>query len=139
MGGVAVICTALTVTAVPFVQPSLRLNFAGHPTEYLVPLSGVIALAYSLHLRRRQCDTAAFFASSLFILLMLASVTFGMYPYILISTTDPTLSLTVFNAATDSYGLTTGFAWFGVGFVLLLAYQIYVYSLFWGKTRSGVH
>jgi len=139
MGWVAAGCTTLTVTAVPFVQPSLRLNFAGHPMEYLVPLSGVIALTYSLYLRRRQRDTAAFFASSLFILLMLASVTFGMYPYILISTTDPTLSLTVFNAAADSYGLTTGFAWFGVGFVLLLAYQIYVYSLFWGKTRSDGH
>lgn len=139
MGGVAAVCTALTVTAVPFVQPSLRLNFAGHPMEYLVPMSGVIALAYSLYLRRRQHDTAAFFASSLFILLMLTSVTVGMYPYILISTTNPTLSLTVFNAATDSYGLTTGFAWFGVGFVLLLAYQVYVYSLFWGKTRSDGH
>lgn len=136
MGWVAAGCTALTVTAVPFVQPSLRLNFAGHPMEYLVPLSGVFALAYSLRLRRRQCDTAAFCASSLFILLMLTSVTFGMYPYILISTTDPTFSLTVFNAATDSYGLTTGFAWFGVGFLLMLAYQIYVYSRFWGKTRS---
>lgn len=139
MGWVAAGCTALTVTAVPFVQPSLRLNFAGHPMEYLVPLSGVVALATSLYFRRRQCDTAAFFASSFFILLMLASVTFGMYPYILISTTDPTLSLTVFNAATDSYGLTTGFAWFGIGFILLLAYQIYLHSLFWGKTRSDGH
>ncbi len=42
-------------------------------------------------------------------------------------------------ATTDSYGLKTGFAWFGVGFVLLLAYQIYVYSLFWDKTQSDVH
>jgi len=139
MGWVAVGCTALTVTAVPFVQPSLRLNFAGHPMEYLVPLSGVIALAYSLYLKRRRRDTAAFFASSLFILLMLASVTFGMYPYILISTTDPAFSLTVFNAATDSYGLSTGFAWFEVDFVLLLTYQIYVYSMFRVKTQSDVH
>lgn len=139
MGWVAVICTALTVTAVPFVQPSLALNFSGHPTEYLIPLSGAAALGCSLYLRRRRRDTAAFLASSLFILLMLSSVTFGMYPYILVSTTDPALSLTVFNAATDSYGLTTGLAWFGVGFMLMLAYQIYVYSRFWGKTRPDGH
>ncbi len=55
-----------------------------------------------------------------------------MYPYILIYTTAPTFSLTVFNAATDSYELPTGFAWSGVGFVLLLACQLYVYSLFLG-------
>ena len=139
MGWVSAGCTAFTVTAVPFVQPSLALNFAGHPMEYLVPLSGVAALAYGLYLRQRQRDTAVFFASTVFILLMLASVMFGMYPNILVSSTNPMFSLTVFNAATDSYGLTIGFAWFGVGFVLLLAYQVYVYSLFWGKTPSDVH
>lgn len=136
MGWVSAGCTLLTVTAVPFVQPSLRLNFSGHPMEYLVPLSGLFALGSSLYLRQRQRDTTAFLTSSIFILLMLASIMFGMYPYILVSTTDPALSLTVFNAATDSYGLTAGFAWFGVGFLLVVAYQSYVYSLFWGKTRS---
>lgn len=135
-GWVSAGCTVLTVTAVPFVQPSLRLNFAGHPMEYLVPLSGIFALGSSLYLRQRQRDTAAFLTSSLFILLMLTSVMFGMYPYILVSTTDPALSLTVFNAATDSYGLTTGVAWFGIGFLLVVAYQSYVYSLFRGKIRS---
>jgi len=136
LGWVSVGCTTLTVTAVYFVQPNLRLNFAGHPMEYLVPLAGLFALGSSLYFRQRQRDTAAFLTSSAFIFLMLTSVTFGMYPYILVSTTDPALSLTVFNTATDSYGLTAGFAWFGVGFLLVVAYQSYVYSLFWGKTRS---
>lgn len=65
---------------------------------------------------------------------MLASVTFGIYPYILVSTTDPIFSLTVFTAATDSYGLTTGIVWFGIGFMSVLTHQIYIYSLFQGKT-----
>jgi len=75
----------------------------------------------------------------LFILLMLLSVGFGMYPHLLVSTTDPALSLTVFNAATDSYGLAAGLAWFGVGFALFLAYQIYVHYLFWGKALADAH
>ncbi|MGC4095964.1 MAG: cytochrome d ubiquinol oxidase subunit II [Nitrospira sp.] len=129
-GRVSVGCTALTVTAVYFVQPNLRLNFAGHPMEYLVPLPGRFALGSSLYFQQRQRDTAAFLTSSAFIFLMLSSVTFGMYPYILVSTTDLALSLTVFNAATDSYGLTAGLVWVGVGFMLMLAYQTYVYSLF---------
>jgi cytochrome d ubiquinol oxidase subunit II len=139
MGWVSAGCTLLTMIAVPLVQPSLRLNFAGHPVEYLVPLSGVFALGSSLYLRHRRCDTAAFFASSLFILIMLASVAVGMYPYLLASTTDPALSLTVFNAATDSYGLTAGFGWFAVGFALILVYQMYVHYLFWGKARDDAH
>lgn len=136
LGWVSVGCTALSVIAVPMVQPNLRLNFSDHPVEYLAPLLGAVALGYSLYFRLRRRDVAAFLASSGFIFLMLVSVTFGMYPYVLVSSTDPALSLTVFNAATDSYGLTAGFAWFGIGFLLVVAYQTYVYSLFWGKTRS---
>lgn len=128
--------TAPTVMAVPMVQPSLALNFSRNPVVHLAPLIGAIALGYSLYFRLRRRDTSEFLASSLFIFLMLVSVMFGMYPYILVSTTDRAFSLTVFNASTDSYGLTTGIAWFGVGFLLILTYQIYLHSQFLGKTRS---
>lgn len=134
-GWASVGCTLLTVIAVPFVQPSLRLNFAGHPIEYLLPLTGLLALGGTLYLRRRQRDTAAFLASSLFILAMLGGVACGMYPHILVSTTDPALSLTVFNTATDSYGLAAGLVWFAVGFALVLAYQMYLHRAFRGKVR----
>lgn len=53
---------------------------------------------------------------------------FGMYPYILVSTTDLAFSLTVFNASADFSGLTTGIGWFGVGLLLILTYQVYLYS-----------
>ncbi len=128
--------TVLTVMAVPLVQPSLALNFSRNPVVYLAPLIGVIALGYSLYFRIRGRDTSAFLASSLFIFLMLVSVMFGMYPNILVSTTDQALSLTVHNAATDFYGLTAGISWFIGGFLLMLIYQIYLYSQFYGKTRS---
>lgn len=136
LGWVSVGYTVLTVMAVPLVQPSLALNFSRNPVVYLAPLIGAIALGYSLYFRIRRRDTSAFLASSVFIFLMLVSVMFGMYPYILVSTTDRTLSLTVYNAATDSYGLTTGIGWFAGGFLLILACQIYLYSQFFGKTRS---
>lgn len=128
--------TALTVMAVPMVQPSLALNFTRNPVVYLAPLIGAISLGYSLYFRLRRRDTSAFLASSVFIFLMLASVMFGMYPYILVSTTDRAFSLTVFNASTDSYGLTAGIGWFVGGFLLILAYQVYLHSQFFGKVRS---
>jgi cytochrome d ubiquinol oxidase subunit II len=136
LGWVSAGYTALTVMAVPLVQPSLALNFSRNPMVYLAPLIGVIALGYSLYFRIRGRDTSAFLASSVFIFLMLVSVMFGMYPNILVSTTDQALSLTVYNAATDSYGLTAGMGWFMGGFLLMLIYQIYLYSQFCGKTRA---
>lgn len=126
----------LTVSVVPYIQPSLALNFVGHPMECLVPLMGLSALVSSLILRGRHRDTAAFGASCFFILAMLGSVALGMYPHILIALADPALSVTAFNAATDSYGLQAGFSWFGIGFPLLLVYQICVYRLFWGKVQT---
>ena len=135
LGWVAAGYTALTVMAVPMVQPSLALNFSRNPVVYLAPLIGAIALGYSLYFRLCRRDTAAFLASSLFIFLMLVSVMFGMYPYILVATTDKAFSLTVFNASTDSYGLTAGIGWFVGGFLLILAYQIYLHSQFLGKVR----
>ena len=136
LGWMSVGCTTLTVMAVPMVQPNLSLNFSRHPVVYLAPVVGVIALGYSLYFRLRRRDASAFLASCVFIFLMLVSVMFGMYPYILVSTTDLRFSLTVFNASTDSYGLTTGIAWFAVGGLLILAYQIYLHCQFLGKTRS---
>jgi cytochrome bd ubiquinol oxidase subunit II len=138
-GWVAAGLTLVTVIAVPFVQPNLRLNFAGHPIEYLVPLSGLLALAGTLYLRRLQRDSAAFFASALFILAMLGSVAVGMYPHLLVSTTDPALSLTAFNASTDAYGMAAGLQWFLIGFFLVIGYQVYVHRLFRGKVQDNGH
>ena len=46
---------------------------------------------------------------------------------------DPGLSLTIHNVAAPPYGLAIGFAWWIPGFVLALAYSIFVYRHFRGK------
>lgn len=123
----------LTVVAVSFVQPSLRLDLVTHPTASLLPLTGIFALGGTLYFRKRQRDVEAFFASSLFILTMLGTVSVGMFPHILVATTDPSFSLTAFNAATDASGLAAGLSWFLTGFALVIVYQICAHRAFWGK------
>ena len=59
----------------------------------------------------------------------------GVYPNLLIATTDPANSLTAFNAATIPYGLRLGLIWFPVGISLVIAYQVYVYHAFRGKVQ----
>jgi cytochrome d ubiquinol oxidase subunit II len=125
----------LALASVPFVQPSFRLNYAAHPIGYFFPLLGVIALGAALEARRRDRDSAAFCAWSLFILAMLASTAWGSYPNILIATTDPANNLTIFNATAGAYGMQIGLWWFAIGFILVIAYQVYAHRAFWGKVR----
>jgi cytochrome d ubiquinol oxidase subunit II len=125
----------LALAAVPFVQPSFRLNYDAHPVGYLLPSIGVAALAATLELRRREHDLGAFCASSLLILAMLASTAWGSYPNILIATTGPANSLTVANATAGAYGMQVGFWWFLIGFSLVIAYQVYAHRAFRGKVK----
>jgi cytochrome d ubiquinol oxidase subunit II len=124
------------LVSLPFVQPLFHTNYAAHPIGYLFPFTGLAALGATIECRRRNLDAAAFAASSLFILAMLASTAWGSYPNLLIATPDPAYSLTIFNGATDGYGLQVGFWWFLVGLGLIVVYQVTVHRAFRGKVQS---
>jgi cytochrome d ubiquinol oxidase subunit II len=128
----------LAMLIIPFVQPLIPLNYQKHPQGYLFTIAGALALLAAIRLAGQQRDIGAFAASSLFILAMLGSVAWGCYPNILIATTDPSNSLTIFNATAGSYGLQVGVLWFAIAFVLVLAYQIYAHAAFWGKVRPAL-
>ena len=138
-GLVVVGLVALVLAATPFVQPTFRLNYVAHPIGFVFPFIGLAALVGALRFRRRDEDSAAFGASSLFILSMLASTAWGSYPNILIATTDPANSLTISNAAAGAYGLQAALWWFLVGFSLVIVYQFYAHRAFWGKVRLDKH
>lgn len=78
-------------------------------------------------------EAKAFFASCTYLVGMLASVAFGLYPEVLPSSADPALSLTVENAKAADRGLKIGLAWWIVGMVLATAYFVMVYRRFRGK------
>jgi cytochrome bd ubiquinol oxidase subunit II len=140
VSGYAVVgLVVLVLATIPFVQPSFRLNYAAHPIGYVFPLLGVTALAAAIQFRRRDGDFAAFGASSVFILAMLASTAWGSYPNILIATTDPANSLTVSNATAGAYGMQVALWWFLLGFGLVVVYQVYVHRVFWGKVTLDRH
>ncbi len=125
----------LVLAAVPFVQPSFHSNYALHPVGFLLPVVGTAALGAVLVFRIRNRDGAAFGASNLLILAMLFSTAWGLYPNILIATTDPANSLSIANAAAGTYGMQVGFWWFLIGVSLVIAYQTYAHRAFWGKVR----
>jgi cytochrome d ubiquinol oxidase subunit II len=112
-----------------YVQPHLADSFRERPWGVVFPLLSVAAL---FAVRSRQ-GLGAFLASGAFLFGLLASVAFGLYPNVLPANTNPTLSLTVSNAAAAPYGLAIGFYWFLPALALAIGYTTFVYRQFMGK------
>jgi cytochrome d ubiquinol oxidase subunit II len=137
MGSYAVVVLLLVVfAAMPFVQPALRHNYEVNPLGYVFPLVAFLSLASMMLLCRMRRDGAAFAASSLFIASLLGSAAWGLYPNLLLATSDPAYSLTIRNASAGSYGLQVGLVWFSLGLILVVAYTLYMYRSFRGTIET---
>jgi cytochrome d ubiquinol oxidase subunit II len=128
---------ALTVivTAVTFrVQPQVTLNLAEHPWGHIFPTIALAGLAAMRAFIWRADDRKGFLASCAYIVGMLTSVVFGLYPLVL-PATNPALSLTVHNAKAADYGLKIGLVWWVIGMVLATGYFVFLYRHFAGKVK----
>jgi cytochrome d ubiquinol oxidase subunit II len=129
------------VTAITFsVQPQVALNFKAWPLGYILPLLAVAGLAGVPFELRRKNERNAFLCSCMYLLGMLTSVVFGVYPMVLPSR-NPIYALTVHNAKAPDYGLKVGLVWWVIGMCLATVYFVYVYRSFSGKVtaESGSH
>jgi cytochrome d ubiquinol oxidase subunit II len=113
------------------IQPRLIASFGARPWGYVFPLLAIFGLIGIRAMRPREIPP--FLCSSIFIVGMLTSAAFGLYPYVLPSNLDAGLGLTVYNAAAASYGLKVGLMWFIPGMLLATGYFVYVYRSFAGK------
>ena len=78
---------------------------------------------------RFKDSRTAFLLSCTYLIGMLTSVALGLFPYVL-PANDAALSLTIYNSAAPSYGLTVGLFWFIPGMLLVTGYFIYTYRHF---------
>ena len=130
-----VVALTAVVTAVSFgVQPQIKENFLTWPAGLILPLLAVAGLAgVAFELKKRE-ERKAFFASCLYLVGMLTSVVFGVYPMVL-PARNPRFSLTVEGAKAGAYGLKVGLAWWVIGMILAAGYFTYVYRSFAGKVQ----
>ncbi|MGA7926375.1 MAG: cytochrome d ubiquinol oxidase subunit II [Candidatus Sulfotelmatobacter sp.] len=112
-------------------QPHLQASYSARPWGYIFPVTAVAALIGIIVLRRNE--SRAFYASCTYLVGMLASVAFGLYPDVLPASTNSALSLTVENAEAADYGLKIGLVWWSVGIILVIIYFVMVYRRFAGK------
>ncbi len=133
-----ILVLTIVLTAITFkVQPEVPANLATHPWGYIFPALALFGLAGMAWFMRKRDDLKSFLASCAYILGMLTSVVFGLYPLVLPASTNPVYSLTVDNAKAADYGLRIGLAWWIVGMILVAVYTIHVYRSFAGKVRTG--
>ena len=117
-------------------QPDLNTQFEQRPWGYVFPLLVVLGLAGMYVWSDRHRDLATFLASCLYLVGMLTSATFGLYPYVLPSNVEPETALTISNAAAAPYGLYVGLAWWIPGMLLAGVYSFFVYRHFAGKVSD---
>lgn len=116
-------------------QPHLAASYAARPWGWIFPvlaIAGLIGMVVFL-----KNDARAFGASCAYLVGMLASVAFGLYPDVLPASNNPSLSLTVENAKAADRGLEIGLAWWIAGIILAVIYFVTVYRRFSGKVGAA--
>ena len=125
---VAQIALTVMVTIASFyIQPNLVKQFISHPLGFVFPLIAAAGIVGLRPISSRRRDPRAFLASCLYLLGMLTSVSFGLFPNVLPSNSAASASLTIYNAAAGEHGLMVGIWWFVPGVVVAIIYQVVVY------------
>ena len=133
----AVLILTGLLTMITFqVQPQVIANFKTWPLGYILPALAIAGLAGIQFELRRGKELNAFLASCAYLLGMLTSVVFGVYPMVL-PARNPMYSLTVENAKAGEYGLKVGVIWWVIGMLLAAGYFTYVYRTFAGKITTS--
>jgi cytochrome bd ubiquinol oxidase subunit II len=130
------VLTLLSTLATYIVQPRIHAGFMARPWGVIFPVLALGGLVGTRYWNSQRRDLLAFGASGAFILGLLASTAFGLYPTVL-PAVNPAHSLTITNAAASSYSLGVGLIWWMIGILLAALYFVLTYWLFWGKISAN--
>lgn len=135
LGGAVALCllTVLTLAATVWVRPELLGNYQIHLWGWGFPVLVAGSLAGMILFRKQGRDLAAFLSSAGYLAGLLGGAAFGLYPKLLLASTDPAWSLTIYTAAAPTYGLQVGVVWVTVGTILVIGYFTYLYRSFAGR------
>lgn len=101
----------------------------------IFPALALGALIWALYNLRRGEEFWAFIGSGVMIALLLLSGAVGLYPNLLISSTDPAFNLTAYNAASQANTLQVMLIIALIGMPFVLLYTAGVYYIFRGKVE----
>jgi cytochrome d ubiquinol oxidase subunit II len=128
-----VLMTLVVLAAVLGRQP-ITTRYLTQIWPIIFPVAALLALIASWYLLRSRRHFWAFVASGAMIALLLITGAVGLFPNLLISTTDAQFNLTIYNAASAPNTLTVMLIIAVLGLPLVLLYTAVVYYIFRGKT-----
>jgi cytochrome d ubiquinol oxidase subunit II len=142
LGFLAVLVVTLLVTLISLrIQPHILITLSSYPWGFVFPAIVIGSLAGIFYYLRAANTVAnarrAFVHSCGYLLGMLTSVAFGLYPYVLPARAGPALSLSIYNSRTSGQALRIGLAWWIVGMILATVYFICLYRRFSGPVRPA--
>jgi cytochrome d ubiquinol oxidase subunit II len=131
------VLNTLVVVAMVLFQQQITERYVNDIWPVIFPAAALLALIAAWTLVRRGEMFRAFIASSAMIALLIVSGAIGIYPNLLISTTDPAYNLTVTNAASADNTLMVCLVVALIGMPFVLLYTTGVYYIFRGKATVG--
>jgi cytochrome d ubiquinol oxidase subunit II len=137
--GFTLICYMLATIFILSFRPQVVVNFHDHPWAWIGIILLVLAFANiprSIFLNR---PLAAFLSSSFTIAALVFLFSFSLFPNLVVSSTSPEFSLTIFNAASSHKTLHIMAVIALIGMPFVLAYTAAIYWAFRGKTRLNEH
>lgn len=130
------VLTLASLWATLSIRPEMLANYRRHAILLVIPAAVAASLVAMFVFARKRAEKAAFVASSAYLALMLLGAAAAVYPNLLISTTDPALNITMYNAASGTHSLSIGLIWWGFGMLLAIGYVVFVYRIFRGKVTE---
>lgn len=112
-------------------------NFQAHPRMFVAPALAVLGVPAAAAFAATGRSAAAFAASAVGIGGLLWTVGFGLFPFMLISTTDPRSSLTIWDASASHLNLQWSLAITLVFLPIVLLYTQWAYRVIWGKVTAA--
>ncbi len=133
---VYLLAAALVFLAATAIYTNIYANTLSHPALMIFPVLAVSGLITSRMLLQGGSFWGAWLCSAVFIL----SVTFfgvlGMFPALLPSSLNPAWSVTIYNGASTPLTLKLMLGVAVCAVPVVIAYQVWVYSIFSGKVTS---
>lgn len=136
----AVAVWGLVVTAMTaWIRPMIYENLSSRPWSYVFAATIAISLVLVLSAIFRQRERLAFLASCALIAALLCATAAGMYPYMLVSTINPSYSITAESGSISDASLIIGLFWFVPTIILAKLYFFTLFRTFRGKTTSDAY
>ncbi len=133
------VLNTLVVLATVLSRQQIAAPYLPEIWPVVFPAGALIALIIAWRMLRQGRNFLAFVASGAMIALLLTSGAIGLFPNLLISTTDPAFNLTVYNSASAPNTQTVMLIIALIGMPIVLLYTSGVYYFFRGKTQLDTH